>query len=96
MPDKLGFCIKCEEWDNACTCVKAKRIGDGPDQTKPCTHILGLAFWKDELDVEVREDNVKEVKEEYNHRLNSNNSIEWFKMCPYCGEVMKDWEGMGL
>ena len=43
------------------------------NQTK-CSHSLGLIYYKDELDTTVSEDNIKDVKEDYNE-----NDINWFK-----------------
>lgn len=52
---------------------------------KICSHILGLAYWMDELDDAITKDNLSDIKDEYHDR---DNDITWFKFCPHCGREL--------
>ncbi|KKN74000.1 hypothetical protein LCGC14_0395660 [marine sediment metagenome] len=54
--------------------------GKIPQHKRECSHSLGLVYYKDELDTTVSQDNISDVRGEYNE-----NDIQWFKYCPYCG-----------
>ena len=56
---------------------------DEENQSK-CSHIIGLAFYRDELDIRISSDNLDDVRENYEE-----NDIDWFKHCPYCGYVIR-------
>lgn len=51
-----------------------KKIGS---QAK-CSHILGLAYYKDDLDFVIDSTNTEDIWEY------SENDITWFKYCPLC------------
>jgi len=48
-----------------------------------CDHTLGLACYNDEIDKEIKRDNIESVKAEYEEY-----DIDWFKFCPRCGDKL--------
>lgn len=52
---------------------------------RKCSHILGLAYWMDEVDTTIEKDNLSDIKDEYHDR---DNDITWFKFCPHCGREL--------
>ena len=79
IPDELqekidGIIRMCKEF-----------IINSEKREKKCIHSLGLAYYKDELDTTISQDNLKEIKSDY---ADGAGRLEWFKYCPYCNKKL--------